>query len=455
MPPGSDTERLLALDRRHVWHPFTQMADWLADDDPLIIERAEGNHLIDTRGRRYLDGVSSLWVTVHGHHRRELDDAVRAQLDQVAHSTLLGLANVPSIELAERLARVAPPGLDKVFYSDSGSTAVEVALKIAFQYWRQVGRPEKQRFLALAESYHGDTLGSVSVGGIGLFHEIFHPLLFAVDRAPTPYWYRSATPDDPQACASICLQSFQNILSTKGREIAAFVIEPRVQGAAGMLLQPPGYLRRAADLCRQHDVLLICDEVATGFGRTGAMFASQLEDVRPDLLAVAKGLTGGYLPLAATLATQPIFDAFLAPYSAKRTFFHGHTYTGNPLACAAALASLDLFERDATLARMQPRIERLRAALGREVAPLAHVGEVRQQGYMVGIELVPDRARRTEYPYEAAIGARVCREARKHGVLLRPLGPVIVLMPPLSITDAEIDQLVAAVRASIVAVTEA
>ena len=272
------TASLAARDRRFVWHPFTQMQDWM-QEEPLVIERAEGAWLIDTEGRRYLDGVASLWTNVHGHHRREIDAAVRDQLDRVAHTTLLGLANVPSIELAERLVGLAPEGLARVFYSDSGSTAVEVALKMAFQHFRQRGRPAKQRFLALTGAYHGDTLGAVAVGGIDLFHQIFHPLLFQVERVP------------PDATA------LDAVLRARCREIAAFVLEPLIQGAAGMLVQPPGFLRRAADLCREHEVLLIADEVATGFGRTGTMFACEQQDVHPDFLCLAKGLTGGYLPL--------------------------------------------------------------------------------------------------------------------------------------------------------------
>ncbi len=413
-------------DRRYVWHPFTQMRDWVAAD-PLIIARAEGNELIDTDGRRYLDGVSSLWVNVHGHRRREIDDAVRAQLDQVAHSTLLGLANVPSIELAERLVRVAPPGLARVFYSDSGSTAVEVALKIAFQFQKQRGRPEKRKFLALTEAYHGDTLGAVSVGGIDLFHEIFHPLLFSVLRvAPA-------------------IDALERMLAAHAHELAALVVEPLVQGAAGMLLQPPGFLRAARELCRRHDVLLVCDEVATGFGRTGTLFACEQESVAPDLLCLAKGISGGYLPLAATLATEEIYSAFLGEYEQKLTFFHGHTYTGNPLACAAGIASLDLFERERVLERLQPKIARLHARLDAELAPLRPVTEIRRRGFMVGVELGP-------YAYEERIGARVCHDLRRRGVLLRPLGNVLVMMPPLSITDDEIDRLVGATRASIVEV---
>jgi adenosylmethionine-8-amino-7-oxononanoate aminotransferase len=418
-------------DQAFVWHPFTQMRDWL---DPLVIERAEGNELIDTDGNRYLDGVSSLWVTVHGHRRREIDEAIIAQLGKVAHSTLLGLANVPSIELAERLVHKAPRGLTRVFYSDSGSTAVEVALKIAFQYQRQRGRTDKRKFLALTEAYHGDTLGSVSVGGIDLFHEIFHPLLFQVLRV---------APD---------LTALERMLAAHAHELAAFVVEPLVQGAAGMLLQPPGFLRAARELCSRHDVLLICDEVATGFGRTGTLFACEQEDVRPDLLCLAKGITGGYLPLAATLATDEIFRAFLGEYGEKRAFFHGHTYTGNPLACAAAIASLELFDREQVLERLQPKIALLTARLAETIAPLSHVLEIRQRGFMVGIELVRDRASREPYRYEEAIGARVCQAVRGHGVILRPLGPVIVLMPPLSITEPQIEKLVSATRAGILEV---
>ena len=318
------------------------MAVW-PSDDPLIIERAEGNELVDDLGRRYLDGVSSLWCNVHGHRKREIDDAVRAQLDRVAHSTLLGLASVPSIELAEALVRIAPEGMTRVFYSDSGSTAVEVALKMAYQYWQQRGRPEKTRFAALTEAYHGDTVGSVSVGGMELFHGIFRGLLFGVERLPSPSPYHWTGGGDPLTGA---LRAAERLLEEKASTLAAVVLEPLVQGAAGMWMHPPGYLRAMAELCRKHDVLLVCDEVATGFGRTGTMFAVEQEGVRPDFLCLAKGLSGGYLPLAATLTTDRVHEAFLGEFASVRTFFHGHTFTGNPLACAAALASLRLFETE-------------------------------------------------------------------------------------------------------------
>jgi adenosylmethionine-8-amino-7-oxononanoate aminotransferase len=409
------SDRLRALDLAHVWHPFTQMQLW-PKDEPLIIERAEGNWLIDTDGNRYLDGVSSLWVTVHGHRKSELDAAVIAQLGKVAHSTLLGLSNVPSIELAAKLVELAPEGLTKVFYSDSGSTSVEVALKMAYQYQQLSGKPSKRRFAALTEAYHGDTLGSVSVGGVDLFHERFRDLLFDVERVP------------------VSLEATRALFEKKGHELAAFVVEPLVQGAAGMLMQPRGYLKGLEQLCREHDVLLICDEVATGFGRTGTMFAVEQEDVKPDFLCVAKGLTGGYLPLAATLTTQRVFEAFLGTAAEQKTFFHGHTYTGNPLACAAALANLEVFETERTLERLKPVIETLAQGLSGL--------EFRQRGMMIGVQL-------KDYPYGDRMGFQVCQAARKRGVLLRPLGNVVVLMPPLSLTVDEAAMLTRVVRESI------
>lgn len=438
-----NTAELLALDARHVWHPFTQMQGWL-DDQPLVIERAQGNWLLDTDGRRFLDGISSLWVTVHGHRKPELDAAVKAQLDKVAHCTLLGQANVPSIELAAKLAALAPEGLTRVFYSDSGSTAVEVAVKQAYQYWQLRGRPAKRRFVALAEAYHGDTLGSVSVGGMELFHERFRHLLFPVERVPTPHAYRWPGPD----VLDESLAALESLFASRADELAALVVEPLIQGAAGMLLQPPGWLARVAALCRTYDVLLICDEVATGFGRTGTMFAVEQEGVRPDFLCLAKGLTGGYLPLAATLTTERVYQAFLGRFEDARTFFHGHTYTGNPLACAVALANLELFETERTLERMKAVEPVLAEGLAR-VATHKNVGEVRRRGFMVGVELVQDRATKAEFPFAERLGFKVCLAARQHGVLLRPLGNVIVLMPPLSLTAEEARLLTGAVEAAL------
>jgi len=435
------TQQLIEADKHYVWHPFTPMALWLADE-PVVIEAGDGFTLIDIEGRRYIDGVSSLWCNVHGHRVEAIDRAIREQLDRIAHSTLLGLAQDRSVELAERLVRIAPPGLAKVFYSDSGATAVEIALKMAYQFWynQGVNRPE---FIALGESYHGDTIGSVSLGGMALFHEIFRPLLFETHFVPGPHPYRfDGTADQ---CRQFSLDRMEAILRERAERIAAVVVEPLVQGAGGMLVHPAGFLRAVRDLTQRYDVLLIVDEVATGFGRTGRMFACEHEGVGPDLMCLAKGLTGGYLPLAATLATQRVFDAFLGEVHEHKTFYHGHTYTGNALGCAAALASLDLFEQTDLIASLGPKIERIAAALSR-IAECNHVGDVRQCGMMVGIEIVRDKDTRESFPYEKRLGARLCATMRPKGVMLRPLGDVIVLMPPIAIDLPTLDRLLAVVE---------
>jgi adenosylmethionine-8-amino-7-oxononanoate aminotransferase len=460
-PPDAQPrhERLAALDRAHVWHPFTQMQTWLTPlpgDEPVIIDHARGSWLFDTKGRKYLDAISSLWVNIHGHRKTEIDHAIRLQLEYVAHTTLLGLASPPSIELAAELCRRAPrfegqPVLNKVFYSDSGSTAVEVALKIAFQHWKLRGKPKKTRFIALAEAYHGDTLGAVSIGGMDLFHQIFYPLLFDVLRVPTPYVYR--WPTGARHCLEAAALAAEALIAGRHEEVAAFVVEPLVQGAAGMITHPPGYLRRIAKACREYGVLLVCDEVATGFGRTGTLFASEQERVVPDIMCLAKGLTGGYLPLAATVVTDEIYESFLGPFESRRTFFHGHSYTGNPLACAAALASLRIFDEEHTLEHGWQMAQRLEAGL-KEIGKLEHVGDVRQRGLMIGIELVKDKRSKEEYPYEDRVGHRVCIAGRKREIMLRPLGNVVILVPPLSINAAEVDLLVEATRDSIREVTQ-
>jgi adenosylmethionine-8-amino-7-oxononanoate aminotransferase len=406
---------LVSADRTYLWHPFTQQRGWM-DEDPIVVERAEGTDLIDGDGRRYVDGVSSLWCNVHGHGHPRIDAAIRDQLDRVAHSTMLGLSHRPAIELAQRLVAIAPPGLTRVFYSDSGSTAAEIALKMAYQYWQQRDEP-RTRFISLRDAYHGDTIGSVSVGGIDLFHSAYGPLLFDTLKAE---------PGD--------LDQMEALLAEHGHEVAAVMMEPLVQGAAGMIVHPEGYLRGVRELCDRHGVLLILDEVATGFGRTGRMFACEHEDVAPDLMCVAKGITGGYLPLAATLTTERIYDGFLGEHEDYRTFFHGHTYTGNPLACAAALATLDVFEEERTLERLAPKIDLLAEVLEPLAAGPA-VKEIRRRGFMTGIEL-------TEHPPAARMGHQVTLEARRRGAIIRPLGDTIVLMPPLAISEADLRRLV-------------
>ncbi len=440
-------KRLAGLDKKYIWHPFTQMKDWNAGE-PLIIEKGRGNYLIDTRGRLYLDGVSSLWVNLHGHARAEIDRAVKEQLGRIAHSTLLGLANVPSIELAERLVAIAPRGLSKVFYSDNGSTAVEIAMKMAYQFWLQSGRPGKKRFVAFTGAYHGDTFGSMSVGEIDIFVKKYRPLLFKAFRAPYPYCYRCPVGKSYPKCKTACLDVLEAILKEHSAKIAACVIEPGFEGAAGMITAPPGFLKGVRRLTRKYDVLLIADEVAAGFGRTGNMFACDAEKVRPDFLCLAKGITGGYLPLAATLTTTRVYRAFLGRYDELKSFFHGHTYTGNPLGCAAALASLDIFKHDRVLERMKPKTAMLKSLLD-GIAKLDHVGEVRQAGLVAGIELVEDKATKRPYPAKERMGARVCSEAISNGLIIRPLGDTVVLMPPLSVTKAEIRRMARTVRDAI------
>jgi adenosylmethionine---8-amino-7-oxononanoate aminotransferase len=413
------------LDRDHLWHPFTQQRGWV-EEEPLMIERAEGTDLIDSDGRRYIDGVSSLWCNVHGHRHAGIDTALAEQLGRVAHSTMLGLSHPGGAELAARLVDLAPEGLSRVFYSESGSTATEIALKMAFQYQQQRGGQHARRtsFVHLRDSYHGDTIGSVSIGGIDLFHSTYRPLLFQTH------------PAEAGDAADL-----ERVLAAHEEEIAAVIVEPLVQGAAGMLIHPPGYLRAVRELCDDFGVLLICDEVATGFGRTGTMFACEQEDVAPDLLCLAKGLTGGYLPLAATLATERIYEGFLGAPEEYRTFFHGHTYTGNPLACAAALANLDAFESERTIERLQPKIALLRELLD-EVEAMPEVTEVRSRGFMVGIDL-------GEHDPALRMGHRVTVEARDRGAIIRPLSDVVVLMPPLSIAEGKLRELVAIVAESI------
>jgi adenosylmethionine-8-amino-7-oxononanoate aminotransferase len=428
-----DTQSLRQLDRQHIWHPFTPMRQWLAEEQ-LVITDAEGMHLIDSDGNRYLDGVSSLWCNVHGHRVPEIDNAIRAQLERVAHTTMLGLASEPGIILADRLMRLVPPGLTKIFYSDAGATANEIAFKLAVQYWHNLGRGEKNEFVGFAAAYHGDTVGAMSVGRMPAFHQPYFPMLFKVHFAPSPNVYRGKT-------LAGCLWELERILDRHGKRIAAVCIEPVVQGAGGMIVQPAGFLAGVQKLCRQYDVLLIADEVAVGFGRTGKLFACEHENVSPDLMCVGKGITGGYLPLAATFATQRIFDAFLGE---GKTFFHGHTYTGNPLACAAALASLDLFEKNRLVQSVQQNSERLAQMLD-ELRPLPHVGDIRQKGFMVGIELVADKGSKDPFDPRRREGAAVCSRIRKHGVILRPLGDVIVLMPPLAMGIEDLQRIVAAV----------
>ncbi len=444
-------DELLEKNRRYLWNPFTQMKGFL-DDEPLIVASADGVRLRDVRGGEYYDGNSSLWLNVHGHNRPELNEAIVAQLGRVAHSTLLGMSSVPAIELAARLVQLAPASLGNAFFSDAGAAAVEIALKMAFAYWRRVGRPEKQRFVAMRNAYHGDTIGAVSVGGIDLFHAEFGPLLFAADRVSYPYPYRFEGTEEE--CAAAALAELRDLLAERAGETACVVVEPLVQAAGGMILMPGGFLRSVADLCLEHDVLLVADEVATGFGRTGTLFACDRERVEPDLMTLGKGLTGGYLPVAATLVSDRVYEAFWGDFAELKTFFHGHSFTGNQLGCAVALASLDLLERDHVVDRVAVK-SRVLAELLAPAEALDHVGEVRQLGFMVGIELVADRETREPFDWTLQTGVRVCRRARDLGLVTRPLGDVVTFLPPLAATESDLEAMTAILLTAIREVTAA
>ena len=463
-------QQLEGWDKAYLWHPFTQMQEYLKEQ-PLIIEEGYGVILKDIYGKEYIDGVSSMWCNIHGHRKKEIDDAIKAQLDRIAHTTLLGPSNIPAIELAKKLVDISPKVFNRVFYSDNGSTAVEVAIKMAFQYWQQKspqpplnppyppfnkggigGIKTKTKFVALQNAYHGDTIGTVSVGGIPIFHKMFQPLLFDTLFAPSPYCYRCSLKKMPSTCSMDCLDALEEILSKNAPEIAAVILEPLVQGAGGMIVHPKGYLTGVRNLCTKYNVLLITDEVLVGFGRTGRMFACLHENVTPDIMALSKGINGGYMPLAATLATDEVYNAFLGEYKDVKTFFHGHTYTGNPLACAAAIANIEIFEKEKVLENLQPKIQSLEQRL-REFTTLMHIGDVRQCGLIAGIELVKDKDTREPFAWEERIGVKVSLEARRRGLFIRPLGNVIVIMPPLCIGIDQLNRMMDIIFESIKIVT--
>jgi adenosylmethionine---8-amino-7-oxononanoate aminotransferase len=446
------SEDLRQIDLKHVWHPFTPHSVY-PNEAPLMVSSGEGNYLIDVYGNRYLDGVSSLWCNLFGHNHPKITKAIEGQLKLISHSTFLGNTSVPATILAKKLVDIAPKGLSRVFYSDN---AVEVAVKMAYQYWQQVkgGRDSKRkRFISLSSAYHGDTIGSVSIGGIDLFHERYRPLLFSKLTAPSPYSYRRPEGVTREEFEARALSDLLTLISDHAEELAAVVMEPVFQGAAGMVRVPEGFLSSVRRATRDAGCLLIVDEVAVGFGRTGRMFACEHENVSPDFLCLAKGLTGGYLPMAATLTTEVIFDAFLGPPEEAKTFFHGHTYTGNQLAASAALATLNIFEEERVLESLPDKIAYFNKRV-QKLWELPTVGDIRQFGLIAGVELVRDKLTRAPFAPAERRGMRVCLEARKKGLFLRPLGDVIILIPPLSITFEEIDLLVEGVSYGIKATAD-
>ncbi|MCX7857939.1 MAG: adenosylmethionine--8-amino-7-oxononanoate transaminase [Deltaproteobacteria bacterium] len=448
--PSKNT--LIEWDKNHVWHPFTQMKEYW-ESEPLIIEKGEGFYLIDLDGKRYIDGTSSIWVNVFGYSKEELIQAITEQSRKLPHSTLLGLANIPSIMLAKKLVELAPKGLNKVFYSDNGSTAVEVALKMTYHYWQIKGEKKRRSFVCFKNGYHGDTLGAVSVGGIDMFHKIYRPLLFKSYKAPSPYCYRCPLKLDRNKCSMECVSIFEHIVMEHKEELCGVIIEPYVQGAGGIIVQPEGFLSKVWQITKKNNLLFIADEVATGFGRTGSMFACERENVIPDVICLSKTITGGYLPLAATITTDEIYNAFLGRYEEFKTFFHGHTYTGNPISCQLALANLDLFEREDLISKIKEKIEFAQKEL-EKFKDLPNVGEVRQGGLMIGIELVQNRKDKKVYPPEKKMGQRVILKAREKGLIIRPLGDVIVIMPPLAIDKETLKKIFDITYESICEVTD-
>jgi len=447
------TKKLEKQDKDHVWHPFTQMQEW-NKEHPLIVSRGNGSTLADMEGNEYLDGHSSYWVNVHGHGTPRLVRTLARQSGKLDHATLLGLSNQPAIELAQKLAEISPQSLQKVFYSDNGSTAVESALKIAFQYWRNTEGPRTRRtkFMAIKNSYHGDTLGAVSVGGVDAYRKTFEKILTDVVFANTPYCYRCPHGETHPGCSLTCAGNMEKLLEENAGKIAALIIEPMVQCPGGIITAPHGYLKRARAACDKHDVLMIADEVAVGFGRTGRMFACEHEDVQPDIMCVAKSMAAGLLPLAATLTTEKVYDAFLGSFAEKKAFFHGHTFTGHPTACAVALENLRMFKNKKLLGKVEVKSQHLRDELVR-FENLPRVGDVRQLGMIVGVELVKNRETKEPFPPESRTGHKVIMSARERGLIVRPLGDVVVLFPILSARDSELKRMADVLYESIADVT--
>ncbi|HAV39583.1 MAG: adenosylmethionine--8-amino-7-oxononanoate transaminase [Aquificota bacterium] len=438
-----DPELLEKWDKEYFWHPFTQMKVY-REEENLIFERGEGVYLYDIKGRKFIDAISSLWCNVHGHNHPKLNQAIVEQLKKVAHTTTLGSSNVPAILLAKRLVEISPKGLTKVFYSEDGAEAVEIAIKLAYQYWKNKGEKRKA-FITLSEAYHGDTLGAVSLGGIDLFHGTYKDLLFETIKLPSPYLFcKEKYGRLCDECKEELLSILEEILKSRD-DIVAISLEAGIQAAAGMLPFPKGFLKGVRELTQKYKVLMIVDEVATGFGRTGSMFYCEQEDVSPDFMCLGKGITGGYLPLAVTLTTDEVFNAFLGEFGELKHFYHGHTYTGNNLACAVALANLEVFEEEKTLEKLKPKIEHLTKRL-EEFWELEHVGDVRQLGFMVGIELVKDKRTGEKFPYGERTGFKVAYKCRERGVFLRPLGDVMVLMMPLVIDFDQMDHVIDTLR---------
>ncbi|RJX29291.1 MAG: adenosylmethionine--8-amino-7-oxononanoate transaminase [Desulfurivibrio sp.] len=430
---------LQEIDKKFLWHPYTQMHDY-AERDLLIIDRADGLMLYDLDGRSYFDTISSWWCILHGHNHPTIKMFMHRQLDRLDHVLLAGTSHEAAIRLAEKLIAITPADLTRVFYSDNGSTACEVALKMSLQYWRHRGQPGRKRFIALERGYHGDTIGTMSLGGVPDFHKEFAEILFTSFTVPSPYCYRCPMEQDQLSCQLECLQPLAELLEMEGAHIAAMIVEPLIQAAGGMRIYPARYLERLAGLVRHYGVHLIFDEVATGFGRTGRMFALEHAGVTPDFLCLSKALTAGMLPMAATITSEEIYQAFYGDYAENRTFYHGHTFTGNPLAAAAALGSLQVFAEEKPLARLPAVIAHLHRKMAR-FGELPWVGEVRCLGMIAAIELVKNKRTKEEFTFAERVGWQIYLKGLEQGLILRPLSNIVYLWLPISTTTAEIDEI--------------
>ena len=444
-------EELLKLDAAHVWHPCTQQKDHEATP-PLPIARGEGCYLVDFDGRRIIDGVSSWWVNLFGHNHPRLNRALCDQAGKVAHHIFAGFTHQPGVELSARLCELAPPGLSRVFFADNGSSAVEVALKMSFQYWQQVGIRQKTRFVSITDAYHGETIGALSVSGCDLYRSIYRPILLDGFQVQGPDCFRCPYGKTRETCSAECFEHMERLLLKEHEQIAGVIIEPLIQGAAGMRVYPPVYLRKLRELCSRCDVHYIADEIAVGFGRTGRLFANEHAGVSPDLMCLSKGITGGYMPLAVTLATEEIYGAFYDDYTTLKAFLHSHSYSGNPLACAVAVEVLNIFAEERILAQLPPRMNQFDAAAQR-FTDLPNVGEFRRCGMVAAIELVRDKKTKAPYPWQERRGLAVYREALERGVLLRPLGNVVYFMPPLTISEEELTTLLDVAHEAVVRTT--
>ncbi len=435
-------------DLKYIWHPCSQMKDY-EDFPPIVIERGEGVFLYDVEGKRYLDAVSSWWVNLFGHSNKRINKAIEKQIDKLEHVIFVNFSHRPAIELSERIVNITPQGLNKVFFSDNGSSAIEVAIKLSFQYFQQIGKPKKTKFIAITDSYHGDTLGALSLGGIDLYSKIYKPLLLNTHRVQGPDCFRCKYGLERETCNAECFEHMERAIEENHEEIAGAIIEPMVQGAGGMKIYSALYLKKLREICHKYDIHFIADEVAVGFGRTGKMYACEHAGISPDIMCLSKGLTAGYLPLSLTLMTDKIYDAFYDEYQTLKGFLHSHSYTGNPIGSAVACETLNIFEDENIIENNRQKSQIIKEKVAEYLMDIPYFGEFRQLGMIGAVELVKDKKTKEGFDWKERVGYKIYKKALKHGVLLRPLGNVVYFMPPYVINEEEIDIMINAARKSI------